>query len=268
MRQFLFCIGLCGSAICATAANQLSWVASFGADNAACGTRVAPCRTFQGAIANTIVGGIVKAIDAADYTSLNGAPLAIQSPITIDGADVGAALTTRSIAIEVLAGPAGTPPGMVTIRNLTVNVSGDVSEGIQAFRPVHIENVTITGGTFGISAGRGAVLTADHITISGASSDGLLVAGGTALLRNSAIHGAALGVDLFDGTAMIDHSEISSNNTGIFADGLSTLRIGNSVITGNSLGIAKARSGRLFSFGNNMIAGNTVDGDAELIPLK
>jgi hypothetical protein len=264
VKQFVICTGLFATALCASAANPVSWVASNGADNAACGTRQAPCRTFQGAIANTTPGGLVKAIDAADY-STPGLPLVISAPITIDGADVGAALVTSGVAVEVLA--TGTP-GMVTIRNLTVNVAPG-GEGIQVFRPATLENVTITGGAYGMSSGGGGVLTADHVTISGPSNVGVLIAGGKAVLRNSTVHGASLGVDLFHATALIDHSEISSNSTGVNVDSTSTLRISNSVVTGNNLGVARARGGQFFSFGNNVISGNAIDGDTpDPLPLK
>jgi len=61
---------------------------------------------------------------------------------------------------------------------------------------------------------------------------------------------------------MVEHSTVSNNlNTGVLSTGASsTVRIANSVITGNATGVGTSGGGVLRSFKNNAIKGNGADG--------
>jgi hypothetical protein len=147
---------------------------SYGVDNGACGTRVAPCRSFAGAIDNTAPGGVVKAIDTADY-SASGAQLTITTPVTIDGAGTGASYigTSNAIFINDVAS------GMVTVRDLTMNVPPNLTAIDASGSQVHLENLTITGEpgySIGIELDSGS-LTTDHVTIVGAGNAVQLLGG-------------------------------------------------------------------------------------------
>src|SRR5882724_7035246 len=65
----------------ACAQNARSWVSSTGADGNSC-LRAAPCATFGGALAKTVIGGLISCADPGDY----GAPTITQS-VTIDCAE-------------------------------------------------------------------------------------------------------------------------------------------------------------------------------------
>jgi hypothetical protein len=54
----------------AQAQNDISWVASYGSDSNPC-TQASPCRDFITAFGATKTGGIVKALDAADFGYVN-----------------------------------------------------------------------------------------------------------------------------------------------------------------------------------------------------
>lgn len=166
------------AAASALAQNNISWVASTGLDSPSCGARTAPCRTFQTAHDNTSAGGIIKAVDAANY----GAPN-VTKAITIDGNGVGAEIqvpTSAGIGINIVNGP-------VTIRDLTIQVFL-TNIGIQAQADTHIENVVIAGApAYGVILGGSARLTAKNLTVIGATTTGLVIYSGSASIRDSVV---------------------------------------------------------------------------------
>ena len=264
--RWIVSLALCASPL--FAANQISWVASFGADSGACGLRTAPCRTFAGAIPNTVAGGMVKAVDSADY-SLNGAQLTIQTSVTIDGSGTGASFIGAGNAFVVQA-------GAVTIRDLIINVPANSTAINISGADVNIENTTITGApgyALGISL-VGGTLFADHLSIVGAGS-AVQITGGKATFRNSVLRGNTVGIlaIALSGTAtvMIDRSQLSLNQVGVLADGVSrpnggcTIRVSNSLITSNGSALRQDRGGQVLSYGNNVIDDNTDDGSSPVL---
>jgi hypothetical protein len=261
------------AALPALALNSISWVASNGADGNPC-TRTAPCATFQHAHDVTSAGGIVKAVDAANYGIV-----AITQAITIDGNGVGAEieLVGGQTGIHVTAGP-------VTIRDLTIHGPGSVGVFVIS-ADIHVENVTITGapGT-GVWAtgGAGAVhITAKNLTVTGATGTGILIEGASASIRDSVIRGTTgpgiwvlSAPTLLPAAALIDRTELSFNTTGLQSDNGpggpgATARISDSVITGNGTGISAVNGGQIITFRTNMLAGNTTDGSTPFsISLK
>jgi hypothetical protein len=140
------------AALPALAANDLSWVSQRSGSDANNCLFTTPCQTFQGALANTASGGIIKAIDAGKYGLVF-----ITQPITIDGNGVGAEIDVT------LAGSAGVQvntPGPVEIRNLGIHVAPSLfnSYGIYTSNSnVIVDNVSITGGAnFGVFVSGGA----------------------------------------------------------------------------------------------------------------
>jgi hypothetical protein len=268
-----------GFAVCAGtmfAANQISWVASNGVDNAACGARTAPCRSFAGALSVTADGGVIKAIDAADY-SLNGSQLTIQKPITIDGAGTGASFIGATNAIVVNLAAQGT----VLIRDLIINVPPSLTAIGVGVGVVHIENTTITGApgySVGINIGASGTVTTNHVTITGAAN-AVQMLGGNATFRNTIFRNNNSGILASAGssgaTVMIEGSQFTSNQSvGVASDGGSNpagcvVRISNSLFNSNGIALRRDRGGQIFSYGNNVIDGNTDDGlPPVLIPLK
>jgi hypothetical protein len=251
------------AAASAVAANNISWVASTGLDTNNC-TRTAPCHSFQTAHDNTSTGGIIKAVDAANYGMVN-----VSQNITIDGNGVGAEIevagTGTGIAIS---------SGTVTIRDLTIHclLNGD---GIDTFNTeTHIENVMILGRPFqGVYAanplGTGApVVTAKNLTVIGATNSGIFIdQGSSAVIRDSVVHsyggdGIHVRSNGYTSVALIERSDLSFNSTGLVAENASgggaTARISDCVITGNNTGISTLNGGQIISFRTNMLAGNIV----------
>ena len=258
----------------ALAQNPISWVSSTGSGNAC--TRTAPCANFQTAVNVTNAGGIVKAVDAADYNIVN-----IGKAITIDGNGVGAEIEVGaafSAGISVSAGP-------VTISDLKIHTAANGYGITMGNADVHVENVTITGAPlYGVSANGTAFpvhLTAKNLTITGASSAGIYIINASADIRDSVVRGTA-GPGIYvrslssspPAVALIERTALSFNTTGLVADNLpggggATVRISDSVITGNSTGISAVNGGQIITFRTNMLAGNSTDGSTPFsISLK
>ena len=121
------------------------------------------------------------------------------------------------------------------------------------------------------SAGVSAVL--DNVRIedlgNGVTVDGRNTTGANSVtIRNSVVSGSSgFGVRAVDAgsgatTIVLEQTTVSSNAThGIVAVGAnSTVRLGNSVVTGNARGLIVSLSGKIVSQGGNVVSGNTVDG--------
>src|ERR1700675_2228451 len=116
---FVFAIGMAMFSMRANAQASRTWVSGVGDDANPC-SRTAPCKTFGGAISKTAVGGEIDCLDPAGYGAVT-----ITKSITIDcgGGDAGMvgsilASGTNGILINVTS---PTDPGVVYIRNLTIN---------------------------------------------------------------------------------------------------------------------------------------------------
>jgi hypothetical protein len=92
--------------------------------------------------------------------------------------------------------------------------------------------------------------------------DGLNLFNCSGVIRDSLFsengNGITVNGNLSGLSVLIDHSEMSFNNTGLLASA-GTIRLSNSTISGNGTGINN-NGGTVISFRNNVIAGNTVDG--------
>ena len=100
--------------------------------------------------------------------------------------------------------------------------------------------------------------------------------GGSATIRDSilrgSVHGIYVGSD-FAASALIERTEMSFNNWGLFVDGsggATVARVSDSVITGNTnTGITAFGGGQIITFRTNMLAGNAIDGSTAFsISLK
>ncbi len=256
----ILALSLAATACSALAQNDASWVASTGLDTNPC-TRALPCQTFQRAHNQTNTNGVVTALDAADYGQV-----IVTKAITIDGAGVGKIISSGStFAIHI-----NVSNGLATILNLNVQVLGGVTTAIYAQSSAHIENVVVTGtfgGGIGVN-GTGIAVSVKHVTIHGGNL-GLFVGGGSATIRDSSFTTTGTGIQLGSegvtpASALIERCELSFNQyTGLWVDGQgpgATVRISDSVITGNGTGVQTPNGGQIISFRTNMLAGNTVDG--------
>jgi hypothetical protein len=163
--------------------------------------------------------------------------------------------------------PAGTKTGIVYastgaselyVSDTTISGSGSANAGGILIKP--------TG-----SGSAKAVL--DNVNIedngSGILIDGRTTTGSnTVTIRNSTVAGsAAYGVFAVDSSGgatnvMIEGSSSANNVTqGVFASGSNaTVRMRDSTVTGNALGIGVNSGGKIISHGGNVVAGNTAQG--------
>src|SRR6186997_3019638 len=120
------------------AAIQRTFVSTSGNDANPC-TRTDPCRNFAAAIANTLAGGEVVALDSGGYGAVS-----ITKAVTIAGAP-GAHVAITAFAgnaVTVNAGAADT----VVLRNLYLSGLGaDNGIAFQAGGTLHVESVVATG---------------------------------------------------------------------------------------------------------------------------
>jgi len=169
---------------------------------------------------------------------------------------------------------------VVALRGLRINGSSNSGSGngliginVTAAATVYIRKSDISGfqagGATGISVAGGATVVIDD-TVVHANGTGIAVSGSggnvTMTLRNVVAHSnSANGISITtsgsNAGATIDHATLASNaGIGLFVNGGAvTAMLGNSTITGNATGVS-APAGTLYSFNDNQIAGNTVNG--------
>jgi hypothetical protein len=279
------------------------YVATFGNDGNPCNTFSQPCATFNGAISKAGPAGVVLALDAGDFGSIN-----ISNPITIDGGAHGAFASGNPTAVSVGLGMFADGP--VILRNISIIISpsggsanefgifGGISGGslildrvsvtavptttqtatgiqinIAAAAPVNLQNITIAGAQTGILLANAAgsptapfQATLENVSVD-ASQFGLNVVNGGVNVRNSSFRGASDGVALSSSstsaTSLVESTQIANNNVGIAVFGGTTVRLSGNVISGNVTGISNA-GGTVISFRNNVFAGNGTDGSPPL----
>jgi hypothetical protein len=164
-RRFLFLALLLLVLVpCAHAQAPRTWVASNGDDANPC-SRTAPCRSFGIAIAKTVTGGEVDALDGGDYAPIsddaNGRG-SITKSITVDGGEARAGIAFAAGAgINIFVdNPAADPSAHVVLRNLRINGLGTGVTGVSigAAKQVDLDHVFVTGTAGAGSAGIGVVV--------------------------------------------------------------------------------------------------------------
>jgi hypothetical protein len=192
------------------------------ASNGASGTcsRTTPCATFAQAYAVTNANGVIKTVDAADFGIVT-----IMKNVTIDANASGA-------NVLIVGAPA-----------YGVFANGSIN-------PVHV--------------------TTKNVTVTNASIAGIFISGASGSIRDSVFRGGNTGVyvqSAFGGyaaVALVERCELSYNTTGLGVDNtagaVATVRVSDTVITGNAIGISPSNGGQIISFRTNMLAGNTTDG--------
>jgi hypothetical protein len=160
--------------------------------------------------------------------------------------------------------PTGVSELFVSDSYITDNGSGVVGAGIlirptgagsvnAALSQLHVDNNAL-GIKIDSTVGTGAVnLAVVDSVVSGNSNAGI-----------AAFSTAGHGTD----NVMINRTTTSNNAAGVRSDGpIVTVRIGDSVITGNGTATIAANGGTLQSYGNNQINGNTADTTPTTTPL-
>ncbi len=269
--------------ICGRADAQASrtWVSGVGDDLNPC-SRIAPCKTFVGALANTADGGEIDGLDPGGYGAVT-----ITKNVTIDGGN-----TLASVLVSGTNGIVVNAPGAVVIlRNLAINGATTGVNGIRiiAAAEVRIENCEVfrfaqrgisderTSGRLRVSnttvhnngqtgiamipAGVSSTVmaTIDHVRSDNNGNGGVGITGGTLLATDSVAAGNTFHgfyADGFNGPSQmfITRCTATSGANGITAGAGGTIRVTDSTVTGNTVGLRIG--GVLYTYGTNRIDGN------------
>jgi hypothetical protein len=272
-----------------------TFVASNGNDAAAC-SRAAPCRTFAGAVAKTAAGGVVSCVDASDYGAVT---IAKSLSIVCDNTQAGITTTATGVNITTAAtdtvtisgldiegsgtginGISLTSAGTLHVHNVRIrgfrgggaNRSFGINFVPTAAAKLYVSDSVITDSGFGFGgagiwiASSGPVISASvwRTTVDN-NLIGMRVFGPGALnvtAADSTFNGNSTGIQLGGATLML-HNVVVANNNLIGLSNVNTggtLRIGNSVVTGNGTGVQTGTGAIFTSYKNNQIRGNTTDG--------
>ncbi len=265
----------------AHAQSTRTWVSGVGDDFNPC-SRTAPCKTFQGALSATAVGGEIDTLDPGGFGSIN-----IVKSVTIDGTfGLAGVLAAGVNGIIVNAGPSG----VVILRNLDINGAGTGLAGIliQAAADVRIENCKIFGfagrgiddrrtsgdlyvsntiisnngqtGILALASGSTLSIHLDTTQIHNNGNSGVAITGGAhaTVSRTWATSNSSHGFYADSGSSIDLNDSVASGNvnTGVVSISGATIRLSNTTVTNNGNGIFASAGSNLLSFGNNRIAGN------------
>jgi hypothetical protein len=239
----------------AAAAIQRTFVSTSGNDANPC-TRTDPCRNFAAALANTLAGGEVVALDSGGYGVVT-----IAKAVTIAGAPgAHVAITAFSgDAVTVNAGGSDT----VVLRNLYLTGLGaEAGVVFDAGGSLHLESVVATGFATGLfapadtaalfvvdsqfrhSADTGVYIDGPRTEIEHTRADananvGFVFTGGTvaSVRRSAATHNAAHGFAMSAATVAIEDSLADGNGDyGVRIDSGATANLTGDVLSSNGLG--------------------------------
>lgn len=236
-----------------------TWVSATGDDVNFC-DRNNPCKTFEGAQANTAAGGEIDVLDPGNFKSVN-----IIRSLTIDGTGNFASIvvSTATYGINVSADPTN---DVVILSNLTIDGLGKGTDGIlfSSGKTLIIENCKIFGWQNGIHVTGGSNLVVRNTTFENNSSNGVLIDSSVGNSANASLCGLALkdngnGINAFAGIIGICNSLITQNSgVAIWGQGSgTTLNCVNNFLTSNGTAI-QAASGALIRISNNDIYNNGV----------
>jgi len=262
-----------------------TWVSGVGDDANPC-SRTAPCKTFAGAISKTAAGGEINVLDPGGFGGVtitksitissegfeagvlvSGTNAIIINALTTDavvlrGLDIEG-LGTSLVGIKVLGGLGSLHVEKCTINNFRgANGSGIlISPTTAGTTQVFIKDTIVrrngqgTGGGIFVNPGAGVTVKAslDNVRMEN-NIFGLKVQGSSnASVTNSVASGnSAAGFSGATSPAVlnIEKSVASANGTGVVCAAGTTVRIGNTAITGNATAVTNAAC---FSYTNNNI---------------
>lgn len=271
-----------------------TWVSGVGDDANPC-SRTAPCKTFAGAISKTAAAGEINVLDPGGFGAVT-----ITKSITIDGGGFLAGVLvsgTNGIVVSAGATDRVVLRGLL-IDGLNTGLSGIrfLAGGALHVENCNIFEFTGVGIDFEPNQATASQVFVSHTRIFANASHGILVkpaGGGTAvatvedcIIKNNTLTGvrgednatvsirrtsAASNGNGFVATATslasvmnIDDSQATGNSSSGVAAGFgtaaATIRLGNSMITGNTFGLRLGAGGTLITWGDNHVAGNGTDG--------
>lgn len=287
--------------VAATPALALSaetWVSGTGTDSGAC-TRAAPCRSFQFAHDKTTSGGQVNVLTPANY-----GPLTINKAVSIVADNVEALINTATFGSIFIQAPNAIVAlrGLTLL-----GVADHVAIRFDSGAALHVEGCTVRGGTTGIgfypAAGSAELYVSDTI-VANSTSIGIEVRPGgsgsaKAIINRTEVmhagsHGmhfndinstgsvratvtdsgvsradAGIRLDALNSTeATLDRVTLSDNTFGVYSAGPAAIaRVGNSTVTGNSIGLLGTTFGQVLTYQTNKVDGNDDDIVGSVTPI-
>lgn len=284
IRLFLGAFVLVAASGAEGQSNRVFVSARSGNDLNSCNSITTPCQSFQGAVNQVAPAGTVIVLDSGGY-----GPMTITKALTVDSPPGIVAFihppTGNAITINAGAGD------NVILRGIALNVGDSVGLRVNTAGTVHVENCAINGfSSHGVSflatgqlfmkdttvanntgegvliepASGNATVSMDRCRLDGNSGSGLALANNTSVtIRDSVAVGNFRGFTA--GTQVgqtmqlnIERCVSSTNVVGIFAADSATtkVRVSDTVVTGNSLGLQAFGAGTILSRGNNTVEGN------------
>ncbi|WP_372789574.1 hypothetical protein [Paraconexibacter sp.] len=260
----------------ASAQATRTWVSGVGDDANPC-SRTAPCKTFAGAISKTAAKGEINTLDPGGFGAVT-----ITKSITIRSMHNAGVLAAGVSGITVNAAPTD----RVILAGLDIEGAGTGVAGVRvlAGRDVRIYRSSISGFTrggveftpsTGTNSNPSRLLVQDtDLTNSGTASPGVepnavLVQPTSSGVARATVLRSSIGgyfngiVTRGSGRVLVSRSTITdSDNVAVFASGSSAqVRLFGNEITSNAIGLLTLNSGSILSYGNNIIDGNTTDGN-------
>jgi hypothetical protein len=272
-----------------------TWVSGVGDDANPC-SRIAPCKTFAGAISKTAPAGEIDCLDPGGFGAVT-----ITKSITLDCTGTfGSILVSGTNAIVVSGSGIVVRLRGLTLQGVTTGINGinalSMSElfvencvffGFSAgagirFAPASGVGKLFVKDTFIETGGSGIVIAPSGGATAGASLSNVSLQGnGTGMSINTAsgaatveltnslvaanstngitVSGTSSGILLISATTVVNNS-----GSGISAGSSSSVFIGGTSIVGNSTGVSVTGNGAVRSYKNNLINANTVDASPAL----
>jgi hypothetical protein len=283
---------------CASAAQAAfeSWVSGTGTDAGTCPI-TAPCRTFQFAHDRTAFNGAINVLSSGNFGPLTiTRPISIVAQgvealinTGADGAGIrvqagpNAVVSLRGLTIDLrgtansgisFASGAALHVHNCVIRRGTNGIGFAPASGTSELYVADsvIANAANNGIIVAPSGSGGATVVLDRVRVENGADNGIVFSGNlttgsiSATVRDSVAAGNSdtgiRAVEFGGGTTtvMIDHSGAVNNSTGILASAGATIRIGDSAVTGNAVGLNAGNATAIASYGSNQIDGNTSNG--------
>jgi len=222
----------------AAGSSPVAWVSKqFGANKSGCGPVTDPCQTFQYAHDNIVApGGTINVRDAGGY-----GPLVIRNSISIinESGLVAGIFGAQGNAIDIQAGASDA----ILIKGLTLNGANASANGINVASggSITVANCTVTNfvnsGIRSDDASATINFSLYSVIISNITSYGIFANANRFpvlfniddIKINNSFYGVYMQGDNFNMQATINFGSISSNNTGIYVSGISSLVIVNNV---------------------------------------
>jgi hypothetical protein len=271
-------------------AHTITWVSGTGNDSNPC-TRVQPCLTFTGALAKTLPGGEIDALDPGDF-----GPVIISKAVIINGNGFATIVLNENGNSDGILVNAG-PDDVVILRNIEINGHGIGTQGIdfssgKALQIDHCKIAGLGGDGILIDAAAGSVSVLDSVSTSNQNAGLAIFSEGAGRInltidRSRFEHNGFAGVDVGNAASVtvrdsdasdnkiygffvetgdtdaklnITNSTTGNNQIGVFAQsagsGKSIVRLANVAILGNVVaGLKVGKQGTIESFGNNYNSG-------------